>query len=146
MPGYGRLLLVAGLISAVLFFMLAPRSPARTLVPEPYEGLVGTMDIACGVAGLLLILSGYALFLFEEKPRPIAMYRLASFLVLLLWTVAANVVYNYMFAGRGVVWLLASLTMTLPIIPVAYYVFLRRMEERARRTVFAVIPPRRGKG
>jgi hypothetical protein len=140
---WGLKIFLVGLVVTSLFFALAPRSPFYAWLEGLHPGLPGLLGLVAGIAGLLMVLAGYVLYLFETRPRPLALYEAARLASLIAWVSTGLAVYQGLLGGQGLGRLLVSLTVSSPILALLYLLIIKPLRRRARRSGVVIIVPGR---
>ncbi|MEB3759276.1 MAG: hypothetical protein GSR81_00320 [Desulfurococcales archaeon] len=139
MAQVGKYLFLIGLVLVVVFFASAPKSPVYSWIPSEYSNLLGSIGLASGLLALALIVTGYVLYQFETKPRPVAYYNIGFFATLLSWMAISNLIKEFFFSSYGLLGMLISLIVASPVIVISYFLMLKPLQKKAKRTYAFVI-------
>ncbi len=139
MAQVGKYLFLIGLVLIVVFFASAPKSPVYSWIPSEYSNLLGSIGLASGLLALVLIVTGYVLYQFETKPRPVAYYNIGFFATLLSWMALSNLIRGFFFSSYGLLGMLISLIVASPVIVISYFLMLKPLQKKAKRTYAFVI-------
>ena len=125
-------LILMGLSAVAMFFGLAPRSPLYPVLTNrgyPVEAL----EIVSGITGMILVLIGYVLRLFEKYPRSAALYHVAHYITVLVWLIIGHIVRLLLFPEEGLEYFLLSLLLASPVVILGYMMLARKFRKSDTR-------------
>ncbi len=118
-----KVLLAAGVGLACLYIAMAPRSPLGYVLRQWAGSWADILEGLVGVSAIVLVVAGYAGYLYYRRPRSFARYELLQLAVLLVWIALAEVAWEVLYGGEGLAEYLVSLLLTSPVaIVMASYV------------------------
>ncbi len=109
-----KVLLATGVGLACLYIAMAPRSPLGGVLRRWAGSWADVLEGLVGVSAIVLVLAGYAGYLYSRRPRSFARYELLRLAVLLVWITLAEVVWEVLYGGEGLAEYLVSLLLASP--------------------------------
>ncbi len=110
-----KVLLATGVGLACLYIAMAPRSPLGGVLRRWAGSWADVLEGLVGVSAIVLVLAGYAGYLYSMRPRSFARYELLRLAVLLVWITLAEVVWEIWYGGEGLAEYLVSLLLASPV-------------------------------